>query len=150
MLRRPRCGIPIQTSSRPRSAADETMASVSGITDSPPSSEKRFCPTNFVCKKDSNASALLSLRKIRSCSSRSMAGRPISICCCIHLRSSGFEICMYSTPMERQYESRRIPRILRSGRKLLPPNPPVANSRSRSQRVSPWFTTSRSGCVRWA
>ena len=77
-LSRPRCGIPIHTSSSPRSAALEITASRIGITDSPPSSEKRFCPTNFVCKNVSNASALLSLRKIRSCSSRGNVCTPTS------------------------------------------------------------------------
>ena len=148
MFRRPRCGIPIQTSSKPRSAAAETIASVSGITDSPPSSENRFCPTNFVCKKDSNASALLSLRKMRSCSPRSSTSETPSTCCWNQVRSSGFEMCMYSSPTERQYESRRIPRILRSGKNFFPPNPPVANSRSRSQSVNPCVRTSRSGWLR--
>ncbi|CAB4648741.1 unannotated protein [freshwater metagenome] len=149
MLRRPRCGIPIQTSSSPRSAAAEIIASVKGITDSPPSSEKRFCPTNFVCRNDSNASALLSLRKIRSCSSRSGLVKPTSTCSWIHLRSTGSEMYIYSIPTERQYESRKIPRMLRNFINFFPPNPPVANSRSRSHKVRPCVTTSRSGCERW-
>ena len=136
-FKRPRCGIPIHTSSSFASAAAEITASRSGITDSPPSSENRFWPTNLVCKNDSKASALFSLRKIRNCSSRATVGVPTSICSCIHLRSAGFSINIYSTPIERQYESRKIPRMLRSGINALPPNPPVANSRSRSQRVKP-------------
>jgi hypothetical protein len=40
------------------------------MTDSPPSREKRFCPTNLVCRKVSKASAALRRRRMRSCSSR--------------------------------------------------------------------------------
>ena len=69
----------MQTSSNLLSAADEIMASSKGITDSPPSKENLFCPTYFVCKKDSKASAELSLRKILSCSSRAVRGAPTSI-----------------------------------------------------------------------
>ena len=69
-LRRPRCAMPMQTSSRPSSAARDSIASSSAMTDSPPSSEKRFWPTNLVCRKVSNASAALSRRRMRSCSSR--------------------------------------------------------------------------------
>ena len=39
------------------------------MTDSLPSSEKRFCPTYLVCRKASNASAALSRRRMWSCSS---------------------------------------------------------------------------------
>ena len=69
----------MHTSSKPESAADEIIASSSGITDSPPSSENRFCPTNLVCKNDSKASALFNLRKILSCSSRAVLGAPTSM-----------------------------------------------------------------------
>ena len=62
--------MPIATSSRPFSAARDITASSSGITDSAPSSEKRFWPTNFVCRKVSKASAALSRRRMRSWSSR--------------------------------------------------------------------------------
>ena len=58
---------------------DEIITSSKGITDSPPSSENLFCPTNFVCKNDSNASALFNLRKILSCSSLGVTGAPTSI-----------------------------------------------------------------------
>ena len=44
-------------------------ASSTAMTDSPPSRENRFCPTNFVCRKVSKASAALRRRRIRSCSS---------------------------------------------------------------------------------
>jgi hypothetical protein len=39
------------------------------MTVSPPSSENRFCPTYFVCRKVSNASAALSFERIYFCSS---------------------------------------------------------------------------------
>ena len=115
------------------------------MTDSPPSRLKRFWPTNFVCRNVSNASAWLSLRRMRSCSSDVGFEYVFSSLFCIQARSSGFWMCMYSTPTVRQYESRRMPRILRSLRKLAPPKPPVANVRSRSHSVRPWLVTSRSG-----
>jgi hypothetical protein len=37
------------------------ISSSSGIIDSPPSSENRFCPTYLVCRKVSNASACVEL-----------------------------------------------------------------------------------------
>ncbi len=58
-------------------------------------------------------------------------------------------MCMYSMPTVRQYESRSTPRISRSRMIGLPPNPPVANSRSRSHSVKPCWLMSRSGCLRW-
>jgi hypothetical protein len=63
-------------------------------------------------------------------------------------RWAGSWMCMYSTPIVRQYESRRTPRMSRSFIVRLPPKPPVTNSRSRSQKVRPWLSISRSGCVR--
>ena len=69
-LRRPRCGMPMQTSSRLSLAARHRMRSRSAMTDSPPSREKRFWPTNLVCRKVSKASAALSRRMMRICSSR--------------------------------------------------------------------------------
>ena len=69
----------MQTSSNLLSAADEIIASRSGITDSPPSSENRFWPTYLVCKNDSKASAEFNFLKIRSCSSRAVLGAPTSI-----------------------------------------------------------------------
>ena len=72
-LRRPRCGMPmhdlVEPGARRRSAS---TASSSGMTDSPPSSENRFWPTYLVCRNVSKASAALSRRRMRSCSSRSM------------------------------------------------------------------------------
>ncbi|OUD85955.1 hypothetical protein BC477_16210 [Clavibacter michiganensis subsp. michiganensis] len=41
-----------------------------------------------------------------------------------------------------------MPRTSRRSAWRRPPNPSVTNSRSRSQKVSPWFVISRSGCVR--
>ena len=69
-LSRPRWAMPMQTSSRPASAAASQISSISGIVVSPPSRLNRFWPTNLVCRKVSNASAWLSLSRIRSCSSR--------------------------------------------------------------------------------
>jgi hypothetical protein len=51
MFKRPRCAIPITNCSTPFSAAASIKASKPGIIDSPPSNEKRFCPTYLVCKK---------------------------------------------------------------------------------------------------
>ena len=74
-LSRPRCGMPMQTSSRLGAGGRRTgRASSSGMTLSPPSRLNRFCPTNFVCRNVSNASAALSRRRIRSCSSRDGLG----------------------------------------------------------------------------
>ena len=56
-LRRPRWAMPIVTSSMPESAAWLRISSSRTIVDSPPSSEKRFWPMYFVCRKVSKASA---------------------------------------------------------------------------------------------
>ena len=111
---RPRCAMPITTSSRPAPAASSQSSSSSGMVVSPPSSENRFWPTYLVCRKVSNASASFSLARIRSCSSRGglVCGR--STRSWIHLRCSGSWMCMYSMPVVRQYESRRMPRMSRS------------------------------------
>ena len=50
-------------------AAFERIRSSIAMTDSPPSRLKRFWPTNFVWRKVSKASAALSRRRMRSCSS---------------------------------------------------------------------------------
>ena len=68
-LSRPRCGMPMTTSSSSCSAALSSTASSSGMTVSPPSSENRFCPTYLVCRNVSNASAALSLDRMYFCSS---------------------------------------------------------------------------------
>ena len=66
---RPRCAMPMTTSSSSYSAALSSTASSSGITDSPPSSENRFWPTYLVCRNVSNASAAFSRSRMYFCSS---------------------------------------------------------------------------------
>jgi hypothetical protein len=61
--------MPMTTSSSPPSAEDSSTSPSSGISDSPPSSEKRFWPTYLVCRKVSNASAALSRLSTCFCSS---------------------------------------------------------------------------------
>src|SRR6266516_3624589 len=131
----PRWAMPTTASSRPPREASVSTASSSGISDSAPSSENLRCPTNLVCRNISNASATLRRLRMRNCSL--WPGLPCgrSIRACSQARSSGFWMCMYSTPTVRQYESRSTPKISRSLINGLPPNPPVANSRSRSHRV---------------
>ncbi len=101
-LSRPRCGMPMQTSSRWSSAAAESTASSSGMTDSPPSRENRFWPTYLVCRNVSKASAALSVRRIRSCSARSGFSGARSMRSWIQARWSGSCMCMYSMPSVRQ------------------------------------------------
>ena len=101
-LSRPRWAIPMTTSFMSSCAASDTTASSSGMTDSPPSSENRFCPTNLVCRNVSNASAWFSLPRIRSCSSRSGLVCGPSTRFWIQRRWSGSWMCMYSMPMVRQ------------------------------------------------
>ena len=72
------------------------------MTDSPPSSEKRFWPTYLVCRNVSNASAALSVRRMRSCSLAAGLSGAASIRSWIHLRCSGSCMCMYSMPTVRQ------------------------------------------------
>ena len=147
---RPRWAMPMTASCRLLAAASVSTASSSGISDSAPSSENRRWPTNLVCRNISNASATFSRDRMRSCSSWSARGCGRSTLAWIQARSSGFWMCMYSMPTVRQYESRSTPRISRNFiRGLAPPNPPVANSRSRSHSVSPCRLMSRSGCLRW-
>ncbi len=113
-FRRPRWAMPMTTSSRRDSAALSMTASSSGMTDSPPSREKRFWPTYFVCRKVSKASAAFSRRRMRSCSSRSGLECERSMRSWIHLRCLGSWMCMNSMPVVRQYESRSTPRMSRS------------------------------------
>ncbi len=89
---RPRCAMPITASSRLASAASLITASSSGISDSPPSSEKRFWPTYLVCRNVSNASATFSRPRMRICSSWPGRAGGTSTCW----------MCMYSTPTVRQ------------------------------------------------
>ena len=107
------------------------------MTDSPPSSENRFWPTNLVWRNVSNASAALSLEDPHLLVTGRTRVRPSTLAW-IQARWSGSWMCMYSMPTVRRYESRRMPRIRRSLRNGSPLNPPVANDRSRSQRLRPW------------
>ncbi len=101
-LSRPRWAMPITTSSRSPSAAVCSTSSSSGISDSPPSSEKRFWPTYFVCRKVSKASAALSRLRMCFCSSADGFSYFRSIRSWIQRRSSGSWMCMYSMPTRRQ------------------------------------------------
>ncbi|MND89310.1 hypothetical protein D3C80_813620 [compost metagenome] len=73
-FKRPRCAIPITNCSTPFSAAFSIKASKAGITDSPPSREKRFCPTYLVCKKFSKETASFNLLRIAFFSSEEKLG----------------------------------------------------------------------------
>ena len=70
-----------------------------------------------------------------------------STCCWIHAFWSGSWMCMYSTPIVREYASRSTPRMSRSFIARLPARPPVGNSRSRSQIVRPQWIGSSSSWV---
>ena len=94
--------MPMVTSSRPASAAASQISSITGTVVSPPSSEKRFWPTNFVCRKVSKASAWLSLSRMRNCSSRGGFTCGCSMRSWSHRRCSGSMMCMYSMPVVRQ------------------------------------------------
>ena len=78
------------------------MASRIGIADSAPSSPKRFCPTYFVARNFSNASAALSRSRMWRWSSVGSSGDTPSTCSWIHRCSSGSWMCMYSMPIVRQ------------------------------------------------
>ena len=99
---RPRWAMPSTTSSSGASAASVSTASSSGISDSPPSSENRRWPTYLVCRNISNASATFSRDRICTCSSWSARSCGRSTRAWIQARSSGFWMCMYSTPTVRQ------------------------------------------------
>ncbi len=108
-LSRPRCGMPMTTSSRACSAAWSITASIIGMTVSAPSSENRFCPTYFVCRKVSNASAALSLLRMYFCWATVGLSCLTSMRSCSHFCCSGSRMWVYSTPMCRQYASRSRP-----------------------------------------
>ena len=72
------------------------------MTDSPPSRLKRFWPTYLVWRNVSNASASLSLPRMRICSSCPGFSYLRSTSPWIHLRCTGSWMCMYSMPMVRQ------------------------------------------------
>ena len=104
---------------------------------SAPSSPKRFVPTYLVARNFSNDSAAFkrsTIRRLRSLDSSYLA--PSSLAW-IHRCSVKSWMCMYSTPMVRQYASRSTPSRSPSGSFSVPPTPPVRNSRSRSQMVRP-------------
>ena len=63
-FRRPRCDMPSTAESSPISAASARIASRIGISDSAPSSPKRFWPRYFVARNLSSASAALSLPRM--------------------------------------------------------------------------------------
>ena len=109
-----------------------------GWCDSPPSRLNRFCPTNLVCRKVSNASAALSCRRMRSCSSRDGLGvRPLDWlldpgaaapgpgCACTRCRPCGST----SRAARRGSRAASSAACRRSRRS--------ANSRSRSQKRQP-------------
>ncbi|CFS34851.1 Uncharacterised protein [Mycobacterium tuberculosis] len=101
-LSRPRCGIPMTTSSRPCSAHWSIAASIIGITLSAPSSENRFWPTYLVCRNVSKASAALSLLRMYFCWATVGLTCLVSTRCSSHSFCSGSRIWAYSTPMWRQ------------------------------------------------
>ena len=105
---RPRCGMPITNSNTPSFAPAWMMASIIGISVSPPSRPKRFLPRNFTCKKFSNCSARRSKYSVRS---RVIGWRFGwlwfgSRCSASHLRAAKSWTCMYSTPTDWQYVCR--------------------------------------------
>ncbi|SLH57127.1 Uncharacterised protein [Mycobacteroides abscessus subsp. abscessus] len=147
-LSRPRCGMPMTTSSRACSAHWSMTASIIGMTDSAPSSENRFWPTYLVCRNVSNASAALSRFRMYFCCATVGLTCFCSTRSWIHCSCSGSRMCMYSTPTWRQYASRSTESTSRSFMRSWPWKPPTLNSRSRSHRVRPCWVTSRSGWLR--
>ena len=134
-----------RTSRGPASAAPERISSRIGIADSAPSRPKRLVPTYFVARNFSNASAALSRSRMRSLLllGRTSGGRPrpwsgssaaprCPGCACTRCRSCG----------SRRRAARRAGR--RAASCSVPATPPVRNSRSRSQIVSPYVAGSSS------
>ncbi len=74
------------------------------MSDSPPSSEKRFCPWYFVCRKCSKLSTFTSWRRMRRCTSAGTldSGARLSIFSRSQLRTRGFWTCMNSVPIGPQ------------------------------------------------
>ena len=136
-LSRPRCGMPMTTSSSPCSAAWSIAASIIGMTVSAPSSENRFCPTYFVCRNVSNASAAFSLDRMYFCCATVGFSCLTSTRSCSHFCCSGSRMWVYSTPTWRQYASRSRPSTSRSFLCSAPAKPLTLNSRSRSHSVRP-------------
>src|SRR5690606_11996921 len=108
------------------------------ISDSPPSREKRFCPTYLVCRKVSKVTASLSFRRMVFFSSAVKLGRlSLSLShCCIHSMRSGVRMYIYSTPMASQYMRFSVAKISRSGAASRPMTFPASKTVSRSDRKS--------------
>ena len=100
-LRRPRCAMPMATSWMPVRAESARMWSSSGISDSPPSREKRFWPMNFVWRNSSKASARMRVPRMWRCASGEGASYGRSMRFWTHARCSGSWMCMYSMPTVR-------------------------------------------------
>ena len=100
---RPRWAIPITKYSTPNSDPFVTIESKAGINASPPSIEKRFCPTNFFPRKDSKLEASLSFLKSWILRSFVISGRLlISIFVLNHSILSGSRMYINSIPMDWQ------------------------------------------------
>ena len=102
------------------SAALSSRNASIGMRLSAPSSEKRLCPTYFVCRKCSNASAAFSRSSSRSFSSCETTRSTPSTRSWIQRFSSASWMCMYSMPTVPQYAARRTSRISRSVERCLP------------------------------
>ena len=137
-LSRPRCGMPITTSSSACSAAWSIAASIIGMTVSAPSSENRFWPTYLVCRNVSNASAAFIFDRMYFCSATVGLSCLTSMRSCSHFCCSGSRMWVYSTPTWRQYASRSSRSTSRSFLCSAPAKPLTLNSRSRSHSVRPW------------
>ena len=100
---RPRWAMPIAAeSSASSSVARCSTVSRSEIRLSEPSRLKRFCPTYFVCRNVSNASAWFSLPRMRICSECVGFAYGRSRFSWNQRRWSGSWMCMYSMPTVRQ------------------------------------------------
>lgn len=71
-FRRPRCGIPITTSLQPTEPARWINSFTIGMKDSPPSTPKRFAPTNLLPRYFSRPSA--AVKRSRTCFSDQHSG----------------------------------------------------------------------------
>ena len=100
-LSRPRWAMPTTTSLTPPLPPRRTSVSISGIRESPPSSEKRFCPTYLLPRKRSSPSAAVSRSSTRRLSSGDSPNLPAapSRRCCIQCRCGASAMCMNSAPM---------------------------------------------------
>src|SRR5690348_3321925 len=147
-FKRPRWAMPKTISSTPRSPAPSINLSSTGITVSQHSSEKRFWPKYFVCRKRSNCSAEISFQSKRFFTSTgSGCGTTNSRRCCSrsHVFSSLLWMWRYSTPTLPQYARCSTSRISRNVDDCLLARPSVVKTRSRSQMVRPYVSMSSSG-----